>query len=85
MPELPEATPEAFGIALAIARRDRCGALVSVDDSAMILDRDGEMISLFDPRRREWRGGELGDAPQLVLSHSIATEIARLLAKDTRP
>lgn len=57
---------------------------ILVDDSAMILDRDGEMISLFDPRRREWRGGELGDAPQLVLSHSIATEIARLLAKEDR-
>lgn len=37
---------------------------------------------VIDPRRREWRGGELGDAPQLVLSHSIATEIARLLAKE---
>lgn len=54
------------------------------DGDAMILNVSGSMAAWYDSRRQEWRGGGLDGATQLVLSTSLATEIARLLAKEDR-
>lgn len=57
---------------------------IMLDNEVMILDRDGEMITRFNARRGEWTpgSGDLGDSTQLVLSHNIAAQIARRLAKE---
>lgn len=54
---------------------------ILLDGSAMILDRDGELVASFDPRRGEWRGTLAGDAPTIVLSHDVAARIVAGLAK----